>query len=366
MTTDIPKVLLTGPTGYIGGTVLSTLLASPDLKIHRPIGCLLRSKAAAETLTATYGPEQVNPILYEGLDDTEAATAAAASHDIVICCTLGYHTPSLLALLHGLAQRKAVTNKDVWMIQTSGTSNVGDLPVSGKYVHSPPDREFDDVHDDVYTFEKERDAVMPYPQRTGELAFIDAGIELGVKTVVMMSPIIYGIGTGLSNKMSIAVPQLAQMAMVTGKVVVIGDGKAVWDYVHVEDVAALYQKVLETIVGKGGEGLPTGKKGILFGGNGRHSWMELAEGVAQALLQAGKLGDAIVESVSLADATRAVAQSRGTADEDTVEVVFASNARTVASVGRKLGWVPKRGEESWRQGFHDDVKMVLQKMDKST
>lgn len=176
-----PKILLIGPTGYIGGSILTALLASPSesLKSH-PITCLLRSASAAATLTATYG-DRVKPVLYEGLDDTDKTTAVASEHDIVINCTLGYHTPPGLALIRGLAQRKAATGQAVWYVHTSGTSNLGDRPVSGKYLHSPADREFDDAVDDVYTYEKAREEAQPYPQRTTELAAIDLGVELGCR-----------------------------------------------------------------------------------------------------------------------------------------------------------------------------------------
>jgi hypothetical protein len=53
---------------------------------------------------------------------------------------------------------------------------------------------------------KEREAQNPYLQRTAELGIVDIGLELGVKTLVIMSPTIYGIGTGLFNKTSVQIP----------------------------------------------------------------------------------------------------------------------------------------------------------------
>ncbi|KAK4443607.1 hypothetical protein QBC34DRAFT_416876 [Podospora aff. communis PSN243] len=356
-----PKILLTGPTGYIGGSILTALLVSPSesLRSH-PITCLLRSASAAATLTAAYG-DRVKPVLYEGLDDTDKTTAVASEHDIVINCTVGYHAPSGLALIRGLGQRKAATGPPVWYLHTSGTSNLGDRPVSGNYLHSPADREFDDAVDDIYAFEKAREEARPYPQRTAELAAIDLGVELGVSTVVIMSPLIYGIGTGLFNKMSVQVPSMVRMAMMMGRSVVIGNGDGVWGHVHVEDTAELYRVVVEAIADCDGEGVPTGKKGILFGGNGLHSWRDVAQGVADACFDAGEITDRTVLSVSIADATKAAAaELNGTMDEDIVEAGFASNARIVATVAKKLGWVPTRGVEIWQKTFADDVRMVME------
>jgi len=44
-----------------------------------------------------------------------------------------------------------------------------------------------------------------------------------------------------------------------------------------------------------------------------------------------------------------------------VEAGLSSNSRTVASVARRLGWKPRRGEEDWKRGFGDDVRVVLEK-----
>jgi len=173
---------------------------------------LLRSPSAAATLTATYG-DRVQPVLYKGMDDTDKTTAVASEHYIVINCTVGYHTPSGLALIRGLAQRKAITGQPVWYLHTSGTPNLGDRLVSGKYLHSPADREFDDVVNDVYDYEKSREAAKPYPQRTA---------ELGVSTVIIMSPLIYGVGTGLFGGTSVQVP--AMVAHGAG----YGSGRGYW------------------------------------------------------------------------------------------------------------------------------------------
>ncbi|RYC59478.1 hypothetical protein CHU98_g6734, partial [Xylaria longipes] len=270
-----PRVLLTGATGFIGGSVLTQLLdsASPSLQ-SAPITCLVRGADRAAKLTAAYG-DRVKPVLYKDLDDLETATAAAAQHDVVISTTLGYHTASVLALLEGLAQRKrAHPGSEPWLIYTSGTSNVSSRPITGKWLDndSPKGRAFDDVADDVYGYEVARNAVDPYMQRTTELAVVDAGLELDVRTppctprdsdgshafslvrqatadiniaVVVMAPTIYGVGSGLFNKRSMQIPAYVATALDHGRAVVIGDGEGVWDHIHVQDLAALYEILAE-------------------------------------------------------------------------------------------------------------------------
>ena len=149
--------------------------------------------ARVAKLNTVYG-KRVNPMLYKDLDDIERTIEIASQHDIIINTTLGYHPASAAALVHGLAKRKQQTGRDVYLVHTSGTSNLADQPITKAYTESDPERVFDDSKDDVYGYEKKRNEQQPYGQRTSELGVIDAGLETGVKTLVIMSPTIYGIG----------------------------------------------------------------------------------------------------------------------------------------------------------------------------
>ncbi|KAI2624287.1 NAD dependent epimerase/dehydratase family protein [Hypoxylon sp. NC1633] len=356
-----PQILLTGATGYIGGSVLTSLLNSPSPVLSAAtITCLVRGQDRAVKLTSAYG-DRVRPVVYKDLDDIEATVAAAAQHDVVINATLGYHPASAQALLRGLAQRKASTGRDVWMIQTSGTSNLADRPVTRIWVEDQEGREFDDATDDVYGYEKDRETDKPYLQRTTELGVVDTGLELGVKTLVIMSPTIFGTGTGLFHNTSIQIPAYTLCVLRHGHAVVVGDGKGVWDHVHMKDLADLYLIMVWQIVEKGGESVPSGKKGIIFSGNGRHSWLEMTQAVAATLHEEGKIAGPQVQSIGVPEAAKVLSlYLGGVENEEYIELGFASNARTVSSVARNLGWKPTRGEDAWKEALRHDVKYVLE------
>jgi nucleoside-diphosphate-sugar epimerase len=129
---------------------------------------------------------------------------------------------------------------------------------------------------------------------------VETGKEVGVKTTVIMSPTIYGVGTGLFNKLSIQVPNIMRVALKEGQVDVVGEGKGVWDFVHIEDLARLYQLVLEKIVK--GEGVPSGEMGFLFSAAGRYTWLELSRGVAAALFKLGAIATDQVRSMTIEEA----------------------------------------------------------------
>ncbi|KAK4507938.1 hypothetical protein PRZ48_001673 [Zasmidium cellare] len=354
-----PKILLTGATGYIGGSILAQLIKS-DHPALRTITCIVRGQDRISKLKEVYG-DRVKAELYEGLDDFERTIDVASQHDIVINTTLGFHEKSPIALIDGLAKRKQATGKDVFLIHTSGTSNLADRPITGDYIE---DRIFDDAKDDVYGYEKDADAKEPYPQRTTELGVVDAGLKEGVKTLVVMSPTIFGVGSGEWNKSSIQVPSYVKVALSEGQSAVAGEGKGEWDHVHISDLALLYEVVLCRILDNGGDGVPFGKKGIIFSGNGRHTWGEVAQGVANAAYEAGKIKTRELKSVGLEEGAEIFVKGWGLGAEDGKQLMeqgFSSNSRTESTIARKLGWRPVKGAEAWKEGFAEEVRLATEK-----
>jgi nucleoside-diphosphate-sugar epimerase len=154
---------------------------------------------------------------------------------------------------------------------------MADQPITGKY-HE--DRIFSDK-ENIYAYEKAREARQAYPQQTSDIVTVETGLEVGVQTHIIMSPTIYGVGTGLFNKLSIQIPSLIRLALKDGQVPVIGEGKGVWDYVHIADLADLYDLLVRKIIA--GEHIPSGERGIFFSATGRYSWLELSQRIADAL-----------------------------------------------------------------------------------
>ena len=68
------------------------------------------------------------------------------------------------------------------------------------------------------------------------------------------------------------------------------------DYVHIADLVALFEILLEKAIS--GEDIPTGKQGIYFSGTGRFSWRKLTELVGIAGVEIGALKSAEPKEVS--------------------------------------------------------------------
>ena len=80
-----------------------------------------------------------------------------------------------------------------------------------------------------------------------ELAVVDTGLELEIKTLVIMSPVMYCIGTGLYKKIGASMFFLRGIVS-AGSGLVVGKGNGVWNHVHIEDVADLYVLILRKLV----------------------------------------------------------------------------------------------------------------------
>lgn len=137
--------------------------------------------------------------------------------------------------------------------------------------------------DEIYTYLKTREALEPYAQRTTDLVAIETGLEVGVRTYLIMSPTIYGIGTGLFNRVSIQLPTVIRSAIKTGQVGVNGPGNGVWDAVHIADLCLLYELLLAKALA--GDEVPYGKRGIFFSETGDYNWLQLSRGLANELYQ---------------------------------------------------------------------------------
>ena len=163
-----------------------------------------------------------------------------------------------------------------------------------------------------------RQEKQPYAQRQTDLTVIETGLKVGVTTYIIMSPLIYGIGTGYFNQQSIQEPVMIRAALETKQAEVIGTGNASWGHVHVVDLANLYEIVVQKLLV--GEDLPSGERGFYFSATGHHTWLEVAEGVAGALFTLGISQTEEVKSINLEEA----AEKWASGDAVLAELAFAS------------------------------------------
>ncbi|KKK14397.1 hypothetical protein P175DRAFT_0476905 [Aspergillus ochraceoroseus IBT 24754] len=338
------KLLLTGATGYIGGTVLTQLLKStvPEIK-QLSVSVLVRKREQAER----YESEDVTPVIFNGLEDTEQIRSLASGYDIILHAADSTNSSAAEALILGLADNQD-RSKNRYFIHTSGTSSLGDRPITGP---SAKPRDHSDK-EDIYSCLKALESLEPYAQRATDIKIVETGDQAGIDTLVIKAPIIYGRGTGYFHEKSFHIPLFIKGAVAAGHAEYIGDGCGVWDYVHVVELGKFFEFLLTRVLR--GESVPSGHQGIYFIGSLRYSWKELSEGIATAGSTLGLLTSAEAQSISLKEA--AEKYTRG--NESLAEVGLASNSLTRADLAREMGWVSNMTDIDFQKSLLDDFDLL--------
>lgn len=277
------RVLVTGATGYIGQNVALRLLADG----HEVAG-LARSDPGLQAVAA----RGLRPVA-GSLDDVAALTEAATWADAVVDTASADHAPSTAALLDVLA------GTDKAYLRTSGTGVYTDLAhgtlnptvFTETTPHQPAD---------VVAARWESD------QRVADAA------SLGIRTVVIRPPMIYGDGA------SEQIPLLIRHALVSRQSLYVGAGDNRWSNVYLADLVEAYALALTKA--------PAGSVFNIAGGE--DCLREIAGWVAELLDLDG------ATSVTPETAYAAFGQRW-------VDVALSSNSRIDAALATDvLGWEP--------------------------
>lgn len=284
------KVLVTGATGYIGGSVATGLLEAGH-EVHGLVRSDARALQARE--------KGIMPVVGT-LNDARLLADAASESDAVVNAANADHRGAVEAILEGLAG----TGRP--LLHTSGSSIVGT-------------RSAGELVDDVY---HEETPLRPSPARAERVALnldILAATEKGVRTVVICPSLIYGRGKG-DEPHSMQVPWLIELARKEGVAKHIGSGSNIWSNVHIDDLVDLYLLALAKA--------PPGA--FYFAENGENSMREVCEAISRSLGFDGTTASMTVKE--------AAAEWGDGAANDTM----GSNSRVRAVRARtELGWSPK-------------------------
>jgi hypothetical protein len=271
---------------------------------------LVRKPAQAEA----YQAQGITPVLFEDFNDIKHLREIAGEYNIIIHTADSTNAEAVEALIQGLADRANRTDRHGQFFHLSGTSSLGDQPITKQLVEN---REFSD-DEDVYGYMLSRELINTYSQRVTDIKTVQVGVDLGVRTYIVKAPRIFGRGTGLFNQKSAHIPWLIAGALVVGQAEIVGDGLGIWDDVHVNELADFFEILLVKVLRA--EIIPSGTKGIYFAASLRHSWKELADGIAAAGIKLGHLKSPTLKQLSLEEA----AQKYTGGDTFTAEVGMAS------------------------------------------
>jgi len=283
------KVFVTGATGYIGGSVAERLV-----NLGFEVSGLVRSEEKARLLKV----RGIEPVLGH-LDDPELLTRAARAADAVIHAANADHPASVLTLIAALERTGKL------LIHTSGSSVVADS-ADGEY--AGPVLFDEDTFCEPVPFRRPRVEINRLVRQ--------AGMDKGMRTVVVCPAMIYGAGRGL-QKESDQLPKLIALSRQLGGGVYFGKGLNRYSNVHIDDLVELYLLAIERAPGGS----------FFFAENGEASFREIAGMISHSLGFEG-----ITISLSVEDVVRQYGEAG--------RYGVAANSRVSAVNARRLGWAP--------------------------
>ena len=279
------NILLTGATGYIGGSILTGLLRHPDVANFK-ITALLRGDASRVKKIADLG---VIPLIDSNDSHDIIEKAASESHVVIHTANSSDDLQSAKTIVSGLNKRTKATGKPAIYIHTSGTGVLVE-DVRGK-------KGSDTVYNDLDPAQINGLADEQLHRHVDLFVINAADANSLLKTVIIIPPLIYGTGTGLFNRTSMQLPLLVRTALKRSKAEVLGPGEATWDNVHILDLVDAYIILLDQLLATYGPNakadvkpspyLTTGREGYYFAENGRHSWRQLSEKIGEVLYRKG-------------------------------------------------------------------------------
>ncbi|KAF6831743.1 NAD-dependent epimerase dehydratase [Colletotrichum plurivorum] len=343
------RILLTGATGYIGGSVLDALIKSPAPSLT-PVtfDVLVRRQDQADKLHEAYG-DRVEPVLWSGLNDPAAVADIAANYDLVVNAGLGFHPNGGKPFVEGLARGAQKGNGRVpWILHLSGCTNLADRPITGETF---PDRAWDDADAKaVYEFMRKEEEKERYSQRTNEVDVLAAAEESGVHALSLNASMIFGEGKGLLTKNGGVLPLTMSFILKHGYGFKFNETAGI-DWVHIEDLADLWVLIVRAILERPDRGVGyilSGTNGIVFPSVGRIRNEELMM----------EDDTPKTKEIRLLALEEAAAEITGGA-VDLMERGWAGNKNLKGTAARRLfGWNPTRLREALDRELREQVELL--------
>ncbi|KAF9073407.1 hypothetical protein BDP27DRAFT_1216127, partial [Rhodocollybia butyracea] len=343
-------ILLTGASGYLGGSVLVHLLTKFDLEANKIKLYTLVRKTEQVTKVHELGGN-VTPLVGDVQDgETMKELIVSNSISVVIETVDARQFAVAEPCIEALAIVKEKLNVPVHFVHTSGakmfSSHVG-MDQSG----------FLNDDGDVYGTVSALNTTHPVMKQFVLLnnRIIDFAESKGVRSYIVAPPMVYGPGKGFGNKISIQNVAIVRVARALGQLYQVDKTNTIWALMHIDDQAALYTQVLSSLLRLEA---PYGKKGFYFSENGTFSWRDLSLAILNALRKRNNLD--VVDTLPLASEEDLIAMGKVLeCNVGMVPVSLAGNCLFRGNNSRKIGWTPEHGVEHLMRSVESEVAHIV-------
>ncbi|PPQ71191.1 hypothetical protein CVT24_010009 [Panaeolus cyanescens] len=334
------RFFLTGATGYIGGSVLTRLLSHPQADTFH-ITVLVRD------------PSKISQFKRFGINPVQGSNAnlallreQAANTDLVIACADADDEDAAKAILQGLKDHHKKTGRTPSLIHTSGTGVLSDN-AQGRFA---ADRIYSDLN-----IPQLESLPKTQPHRVVDLSLVEADKEGYVKTYIILPCTIYGIAkgclvdAGLQNPHSQQIPTLVRLSVDRRRAGMVGEGKNVWNNVHIDEVADLYILLVDLIISGSVYSIAPkhfehGVAGFYFAENGEHTLRSIGDAIGKVLVSKGITSNATPTTFTEEEHKRYF--PNGTS--------LGTNSRCHADRARSIGWKPRKTTQDMLASVKDE------------
>lgn len=314
------KIIVTGGSGYIGGSVIAGLI-NPQSGTPIPAGDIIAVVRKEEHAAKMSKLGVQAPIV--ALDDGPAIEKLVLDNDvgIIVHCANAQEISLAQTLLEALAKQKEKTGQEVHYVHTSGTSAYTDRT---GWIHGP-------VRDTDPLYELEKQIVGQYPLRDANVSVYELAKQLGVTLNTVVPPFIYGEGLGQIGRQTIVMPLLLR-SFTKHRAVKVASDSTDLPGIHINDLVDFYARLIQ--------GIRAGKALTGYWTPEAHTIVlpDLTAGFAKVLHARG-----LVDSpeVSTWESDEAAGEAFGL-PVGFVSIVFRSKATIISIRAQKeLGWEPK-------------------------
>ncbi|KAH6873823.1 hypothetical protein B0T10DRAFT_522396 [Thelonectria olida] len=346
----LPNILLTGASGYLGGTLLDHL-ATTNLPPHGKIYALVRNVKQAEAVKK-YSAE---PLLFDPYDK-----AAVEKHifsgqiSIVFWLIDALGSTAQPYFIEALSKLKQQIGHPVHFLHTSGAKIFSSL--AGAVTDQP----LLDNDPNLYDVQKNQRAPHDLLQQAVETnnQVIELSEAKGVRSYIFVPCIVYGKGEGFGNVISIQTVAIVKAALAAKRVHSVDTDHPTWPVSHIQDTAMLYAAILRNILAE--EYPDYGKKGYYLASSGSVAWDDLYDAMAKALAKRGVIEDS---GVTLADDASLAAMARGLkCPQPLVQVQLGGKCTFTAKHGESLGWKSQYPAEHILEAADAEVELILKNL----